>query len=873
MAATDAYYTGDGATTDYAISWDYLAESHVKVTVDEVETTAFSFVSTYLIRFDSAPASDAAIRIYRDTPTTPLVDFENGSVLLDSDLDTSYLQSLYFSEEQYNYATYDSSQYATAAEASATDAETAQTAAETAQTAAEAAQSAAETAQTSAETAQTAAEAAQSAAETAQTGAETAEANAEAAAAKVPDIEAGDARKVAVVNDAEDAAAFRSLNYIRGDHKITPYDATSNVIDEDDDHSSTDAKAAIQEIIDTAEADWYSAHSLFRTKVDLAGRGWTVGDGTDTTGLDFANIRNPGFSFGNGGLAFKMASGVAMDCPGVNSPILHDLNIYGTNAYSPDVGLLVTKADADGMAPWAFPDAKQWSMRNVWVRGYFRRAAGIGFASEVMNQRQVRYVNNHRDTRAMALAIVSGAASLNDYLGTGLASDPFGSDITSAFGEIAEESDGTQSNILHTLGQFQALRQADVNLTLTSVTKGNPTVLNFDSSDLTAAGLTNGDSIFVRLSTGHADFISALDMQNFTISNLDEGAGTLTVAVDSTSFGTSSEAGTVYNTTGPALLLNGLGGLSVDTGYLLTYGAPGVIWDVSQGGQNRHLRLKFQGEADMPEAIRFDTGSANAILQDVVIELPSINQEYGEHVIGVTGTGSVEFDGGGIKVSSMGTVPSGKLFEDTSKVCLRGPDIELAKEDLWQSPYTNTYKQKGSLPAVIAQVKTADGGYPKQYGWPTELRYHTAEDGSTHTGTTTETVLKSIDMPAYYPGVNGRVIVRGKASLTGTLNAGKTFRVRLNGVAGTVVSSTTVSSTARTAEFVAIIDTRDAINQQLSGPTAFIGLGSTTQSVVTSSQTFASAWTIDVTCALTDAADEAVLNSVSVTVERYNEVN
>jgi hypothetical protein len=106
MPTTYQEYTGDGATTDFAFSFPYLSDNDgtalIDVTLDEVLTTAYTIVSTpsTLIRFTSAPASNVAIRIARNSSTVdPLVDFANGSVLTETELDRAYLHNYYLSQE------------------------------------------------------------------------------------------------------------------------------------------------------------------------------------------------------------------------------------------------------------------------------------------------------------------------------------------------------------------------------------------------------------------------------------------------------------------------------------------------------------------------------------------------------------------------------------------------------------------------------------------------------------------------------------------------------------------------------------------------------------------------------------------------------
>ena len=72
MATTQNTYTGNGSTTNYSFTFEYLKQADVKVTLDAAATTAFTFANATTLSFTTAPASGAAIRIYRDTDITTL---------------------------------------------------------------------------------------------------------------------------------------------------------------------------------------------------------------------------------------------------------------------------------------------------------------------------------------------------------------------------------------------------------------------------------------------------------------------------------------------------------------------------------------------------------------------------------------------------------------------------------------------------------------------------------------------------------------------------------------------------------------------------------------------------------------------------------
>lgn len=98
MAVSIVTYTGDGSTTQYVITFEYISRDDVVVTIDGVAAT-FSFVNDTTVEFSSAPAVDSTIVIKRGTPSEPLVDFTDGSTLFEADLDLAHQQSRYLAEE------------------------------------------------------------------------------------------------------------------------------------------------------------------------------------------------------------------------------------------------------------------------------------------------------------------------------------------------------------------------------------------------------------------------------------------------------------------------------------------------------------------------------------------------------------------------------------------------------------------------------------------------------------------------------------------------------------------------------------------------------------------------------------------------------
>jgi hypothetical protein len=116
MANTYADYTGDGSETDFAITFDYIKTAHVAVEINDgpaggtnkwVRKTLgagadYTVVTspTKKVVFNSAPANLVKVRVLRDSDAnTGIVDFANGSVLTETELDNSYQHNRYLAEE------------------------------------------------------------------------------------------------------------------------------------------------------------------------------------------------------------------------------------------------------------------------------------------------------------------------------------------------------------------------------------------------------------------------------------------------------------------------------------------------------------------------------------------------------------------------------------------------------------------------------------------------------------------------------------------------------------------------------------------------------------------------------------------------------
>lgn len=100
MAYSYVRYTGNGSTTNYTFSFPTISTDHLKVRVNGALVTNWSFLNASTVQFAAAPASGAIIEIRRETPKeSAIVNFTDGSVLLERDLDLLATYNLYVAQE------------------------------------------------------------------------------------------------------------------------------------------------------------------------------------------------------------------------------------------------------------------------------------------------------------------------------------------------------------------------------------------------------------------------------------------------------------------------------------------------------------------------------------------------------------------------------------------------------------------------------------------------------------------------------------------------------------------------------------------------------------------------------------------------------
>jgi len=105
MAITFQDYTATASQTEFAFNFPYLEDEHVTVFVDGVQktlTTDFTIQTSPAkkVILNTPATGGEVVRVRRiSAPAVDLVDFVNGSVLTESELDRAYLHNRYLAEE------------------------------------------------------------------------------------------------------------------------------------------------------------------------------------------------------------------------------------------------------------------------------------------------------------------------------------------------------------------------------------------------------------------------------------------------------------------------------------------------------------------------------------------------------------------------------------------------------------------------------------------------------------------------------------------------------------------------------------------------------------------------------------------------------
>lgn len=92
-------YTGDGASRDFVVPFDYLSRAHIHVDLNGIPVL-FTWSNATTVRLSITPSQGDLVRIRRVTPAGErLVDFSDASVLRADDLDRDSLQNFFLTQE------------------------------------------------------------------------------------------------------------------------------------------------------------------------------------------------------------------------------------------------------------------------------------------------------------------------------------------------------------------------------------------------------------------------------------------------------------------------------------------------------------------------------------------------------------------------------------------------------------------------------------------------------------------------------------------------------------------------------------------------------------------------------------------------------
>lgn len=104
VALSYEQYSGNGSLKDFAVNFQYLSRTHVAVLVNAVPVP-FIWINASLVQTVTAPANGTVVQVGRSTPRDAvLVDFNDGSVLTEKNLDTSSLQVFFLTQEAFDIA-------------------------------------------------------------------------------------------------------------------------------------------------------------------------------------------------------------------------------------------------------------------------------------------------------------------------------------------------------------------------------------------------------------------------------------------------------------------------------------------------------------------------------------------------------------------------------------------------------------------------------------------------------------------------------------------------------------------------------------------------------------------------------------------------
>lgn len=554
-----------------------------------------------------------------------------------------------------------------------TTANDAQTTADNAQADADSAQSAADNAQTAADNAQVDATAAGTAAASAQTTAS--QALSDAAASKAPPYVTFADRAQAQGTAVPEDIAFIDVGRLRYKR-----DDTGTALQTDDgqmwspagdpspqhwgavEGSTLDQSAAVQAAVSWARATWNQALWSFDLTVDFLGATFYCDQSIDATG-----IRQPRLKIKNGQIVSRAAGKIALDCAMTRAVVLQDFVVYGDDTTPPAWGIYMGRALING--GYAGTDGTAFvGVSGAW--GSFTRGALLQFAAEVSKwSGRTYFYNRIKSETAVAVACVADMGTIVRQ---------FGSSTTSDYQTLPDVASGNHSNICHDWGQVDIRRVAAFNLTITAISKAAQAVISVAAGTLADAGIQVGDRVFI--SDGQMTEIS---YQPLTVTAV--GTDQITVNFNSTAATTYVSGGTLQNVTGPGLLTSGVRTLSIEGGYILTYGSPCIKID-GEGPPpyDWRLHLQFERHADKPVTVSLPTGTM--VFPQLHLQATNTQQSPKTSVVWVDGTGQLTLSGGSLRISNMATPPAQSVLAPQAQIARDGFDIDVPLQAALPSP-------------------------------------------------------------------------------------------------------------------------------------------------------------------------------------------
>jgi len=102
MALSRVQYEADGSTDTFSVTFPYISKSDVKVSVGGTRVS-FTWPTESAVKLSSMPSAGEIVDIKRETERENiLVDFQDGSTLLENDLDLSARQSFFLAQESFD---------------------------------------------------------------------------------------------------------------------------------------------------------------------------------------------------------------------------------------------------------------------------------------------------------------------------------------------------------------------------------------------------------------------------------------------------------------------------------------------------------------------------------------------------------------------------------------------------------------------------------------------------------------------------------------------------------------------------------------------------------------------------------------------------